>query len=140
MIIGKDLQRPGAGKKKWHLRKLSAERLAGSANFVEIGLSHEHAQLERRAIAMEPAMLRRQRYNRSFDCVAKLLIDIGGVRALMQRAQIVCTRFEIVAIGAGGRVDGRDLEGHLDFVAMRDAPRAPLESERGALRISPARI
>src|ERR1700730_166939 len=45
MIIGKDLQRPRAGKKKRNGGELLAQLLAGGANVFQIAPLHEHRQL-----------------------------------------------------------------------------------------------
>src|SRR5260370_5004266 len=125
MIIGEDLQRPGAGKKKRDSGEFFAQALAGGANLLQIAPSHEHCQLHRRSVAMQPAMLRRERQKCAFDSVAKVRIDVGGMRARLQCANIAGAGGEIVAIGAGGGGGGRALERHLHFISMCAQQRAP---------------
>src|SRR2546430_13970084 len=45
VIIGKDLQRPRAGKKKWNGGEFLSKLLAGNVDFSQIAPSHEHREL-----------------------------------------------------------------------------------------------
>src|SRR5207249_645472 len=105
IIIGENLQRPGAGEQEWYACKIAAQEFARGADCIEIFAPHEHRQL-----TLNPAMLRRERQKRAADPGAKLGIDLDRMRAPVQRFQVRGAGREVATVGAGGRVGGGGLQ------------------------------